>query len=236
MDFLVAAGAGPVGRWRFDEADGVAKDAATADGADDATLAGGAVRDNRGRRGLLTHDSSGNPLANPVTDKGLSLNGTTGYAATGGPALETRVRLHRFRLGPARPHDRRGNHGLALQDGARYSPFILSYSKDVGRWFFGVKETEATAVGYFGIAAKNPPVVGVSHTSRVPTTPSRRRWCCTYNGVSQGKRTAKGAWQTSGALQIGRLQVGRRPPVLLPRQHRRGRRPAEGPAAGRGRR
>ncbi len=204
VDFLVAAGAGPVGRWRFDEADGVAKDAATADGADDATLAGGAVRDDRGRRGLLTHDSSGDPLANPVTDKGLSLNGTTGYAATGGPALETRSA---YTVSAWARLDRTTGVGIvASQDGARYSPFILSYSKDMGRWFFGVKETEATAVGYFGIAAKNPPVVGVWTHLAGTYDPVTQEVVLYVNGVSQGKRTAKGAWQTSGALQIGRYK------------------------------
>lgn len=61
VDFLVSAGDGPVGRWNFGEASGAALDSATADGADNATLGGGAARDDRGRRGLITRDSQGLP-------------------------------------------------------------------------------------------------------------------------------------------------------------------------------
>lgn len=63
VDFLVSQGQGPVGRWHFDEASGVAVDSATVTGTTrrDATLYGGATRDDRGRRGLITHDAQGVP-------------------------------------------------------------------------------------------------------------------------------------------------------------------------------
>ncbi|WP_405712664.1 MULTISPECIES: LamG domain-containing protein [unclassified Streptomyces] len=205
VDFLVAAGEGPVGRWHFDEADGAAKDAATADGADDATLAGGAVRDDRGRRGLLTHDASGAPLETPVTDKGLSLNGTTGYAATGGPALETRSA---YTVSAWARLDRTSSVGIVVsQDGAHYTPFILSYSQDVGTWYFGVKEKdEATGKAYYGVKAKNPPVVGAWTHLAGTYDPVTQELALYVNGVLQGTRTAPGAWQAPGALQIGRYK------------------------------
>lgn len=204
VDFLVAAGAGPVGRWHFDEAQGAAKDAATTDGADDLTLATGAVRDDRGRRGLLTQDASGNPLATPVTDKGLSLNGSTGYAATGASALEARSA---YTVSAWARIDRTTGVGIvASQDGAHYSPFVLSYSKDMGRWFFGVKETEADNVAYHGIAAKNPPAIGVWTHLAGTYDPATQGVALYVNGVQQGAGTAPGGWEAPGALQIGRYK------------------------------
>ncbi|WP_432106215.1 LamG domain-containing protein [Streptomyces sp. bgisy091] len=206
VEFLVAAGEGPVGWWHFDEADGAAKDAATADGAEDATLAGGAVRDDRGRRGLLTRDASGDPLATPVTDKGLSLNGTTGYASTGGPALETRSA---YTVSAWARIDRTTGVGAVVsQDGGQYSPFMLSYSKDLGRWFFGVKQSEATATGYYGVGAQNPPTVGVWTHLAGTYDPGAQEVRLYVNGVSQGKNTVAASWQSAGALQIGRGKWG----------------------------
>ncbi|MGC5361654.1 LamG-like jellyroll fold domain-containing protein [Streptomyces sp. DT24] len=204
VDFLVAAGEGPVGRWHFDEASGVAKDSATADGADDATLAGGAVRDDRGRLGLITRDATGERLETPVTDRGLSLNGTGAYAATGGPALETRSA---YTVSAWARIDRTTGVGIvASQDGARYSPFILCYSKDMGTWFFGTKEKSDTNDAYFGIVAKNPPVIGVWTHLAGTYDPATGKLTLYVNGVAQGSRTVTGGWEAAGAFQIGRYK------------------------------
>ncbi|MER5745677.1 LamG domain-containing protein [Streptomyces sp. NPDC002225] len=205
VDFLVAAGEGPVGRWHFDEADGVAKDVATADGGDDAVLAGGAVRDERGRRGVITHDASGVPLDTPVTDRGLALNGTSGYAATSGSVLETRSA---YTVSAWARLDRTSSVGIvASQDGAHYSPFILDYSRDTGNWFFGVKEKdEATGKAYYGVWSKNPAVVGVWTHLTGTYDPVTQELAFYVNGVLQGGITASGAWQSPGSLQIGRYK------------------------------
>ncbi|MGW1926868.1 hypothetical protein ACWCQ0_49450 [Streptomyces massasporeus] len=91
IDFKVDIGEEPVGRWHFDEATGPAIDGSTGGGGvrQDATLGGGAVRDDRGRRGLIAYDAQGEPLKEPVNDRGLALNGTGAYAATGAPVLNT---------------------------------------------------------------------------------------------------------------------------------------------------
>ncbi|WP_406381445.1 LamG-like jellyroll fold domain-containing protein [Streptomyces sp. NBC_01618] len=205
VDFLVAAGEGPVGRWHFDEADGDAKDAATADGADDVTLAGGAVRDDRGRRGLITHDALGDLLPAPVTDKGLSLNGTTGYAATGGPALETRsaytvstwVRL-----------DSKASDAIVLsQDGAHYSPFIIWYHRQLDTWCFGTKDKdEATGNAYLGICGLKPAQLNAWTHVAGSYDPATQEVVFYVNGVLQGKRINAGTWEAAGALQIGRYK------------------------------
>ncbi|MGW0827433.1 LamG-like jellyroll fold domain-containing protein [Streptomyces sp. NPDC002845] len=93
VDFHVAVGEGETGRWHFDEESGTALDSGTAAGAPqyDATLSGGATRDDRGRRGELTQDSQGAPLQSPTTDRGLVLDGSSGHAATDGPVVDTRA-------------------------------------------------------------------------------------------------------------------------------------------------
>ncbi|MFH9735607.1 hypothetical protein [Streptomyces sp. NPDC017260] len=92
LDFMVAAGQKDIGRWHFDEVSGAALDSGAEEGTarHDATLTGGATRDDRGRRGVRTHDSLGTDLPSPVTDRGLALDGNSGYAATSGPVVDTR--------------------------------------------------------------------------------------------------------------------------------------------------
>ncbi|CAM5428497.1 hypothetical protein STANM309S_02951 [Streptomyces tanashiensis] len=87
--FKVADGAAPLGRWSFSEASGAALDSAPDGGASNATLTGLVNRDDRGRRGLITHDAEGVPLETPVTDKALVYAGTDGYASTAGPVVST---------------------------------------------------------------------------------------------------------------------------------------------------
>ncbi|WP_165984769.1 LamG domain-containing protein [Streptomyces sp. YIM 98790] len=208
FDFLVAMGDGPVARWHFGETTGPAVDSATADGAPqhDATLYGGAARDDRGRRGLLTRDSSGELLPEPVTDRGMLLDGTDDHARTAGPVLETRspytvaawVRL-----------DHKDNDQIILsQDGQQYSPFILAYLADRDIWFFGVKESdEATGRAYFGRFSVLEPQLGV-WTHVAGTYDPRTGALTLYVNGRQQYSTAyhEGSWAAPGPLQIGRYQ------------------------------
>ncbi|MBX6385627.1 MAG: laminin G domain-containing protein [Microbispora sp.] len=204
VDFLVATGAGPVGRWHFDEDSGVAVDRGT--GHHDATLSGGAVRDARGRRGEVWYDDAGNALDTPKIDQGLSLNGTTAYAATSGPVLETRsaytvaawVRL-----------DKVSDDGIVLsQDGSAYSPFLLWHEKDYGAFCFGVKEKdEDTGKAYFGVCGKNGTSRANVWTHLAGSyDPATQRVSFYVNGVPQGTTTAPGVWSATGPFEIGRYK------------------------------
>ncbi|WP_343949405.1 LamG domain-containing protein [Nonomuraea longicatena] len=205
FDLLVAAGAGPVGRWQFDEDTGAALD--TGSGRRDLALAGGAVRDNRGRRGEITHDAAGAPLPAPRTDKGLSMNGTGGYAATSAPVLETRsaytvaawVRL-----------DRKDAVGVVMsQDGAGgYTPFSLWYDKNRLSYCFGVKEKdENDGKAYFGVCAKNG-VAQLNAWTHVAGTydPATQKVAFYLNGLPQGTATAPGNWSAPGPFTVGRYK------------------------------
>ncbi|MEU7889640.1 LamG-like jellyroll fold domain-containing protein [Microbispora bryophytorum] len=205
VDFLVAAGAGPVGRWHFDEDSGAAVDRGS--GHHDATLSGGAVRDTRGRRGEVWYDDAGAALETPKADKGLGLNGTSAYAATSGPVLETRsaytvaawVRL-----------DKVSDDGIVLsQDGSGgYSPFLLWHEKDYGAFCFGVKEKdEATGKAYFGVCGKNGTSRANVWTHLAGTyDPATQKLSFYVNGVPQGTATVSGMWSATGPFEIGRYK------------------------------
>ncbi|MBC7268914.1 MAG: LamG domain protein jellyroll fold domain protein [Streptomyces sp.] len=204
VDFLVAAGEGPVGRWHFDEASGVAVDSATADGTDDATLGGGAVRDDRGRRGLLTHDAEGQPLPELVTDKGLALNGTTGYAETGAPVLETRSAYTVSAW--ARLDKGDTNASVLAQPGPEGNTFMLWYLADVKLWFFGVLDADGSTIRgrYSSYAAQT----NVWTHLAASYDPAKGELIFYVDGRRQGQPLATGttSWASNGGLQVGRYK------------------------------
>lgn len=205
VDFLVAAGEGPVGRWRFDEASGVAVDVATADGRDDATLGGAAVRDDRGRRGLITHDAEGNQLEAPVTDRGLSLNGTTGHAQTDAPVIETRSA---FTLSAWVRLDENDAYASVLsQRGPDGDPFAFFYSGGSKKWYFGIRKADGS--GYYGQPSVYAAQTGVWTHLAGSYDPAKKELKFYVDGRLQaGAVTTEGSWQSTEPLQFGRTQNG----------------------------
>jgi len=212
VDFLVAAGQGPIGRWHFDEASGVAKDSATLNGVSrhDATLGGNAVRDDRGRRGKITHDAQGEPLETPVTDRGLSLDGSGAYAATAGPVLETRSG---YTISAWARLDSKAQAGIVLsQDGQNYSAFLMWYEPSYNSWAFGVKEKDAdTGAAYYGVVGKAPATVGAWTHLAGSYDPATQTVKFYVNGTLQGTRTVSASWSATGPFNMGRyLWAGQR--------------------------
>ncbi|WP_316741106.1 LamG domain-containing protein [Streptomyces sp. MK7] len=208
IDFVVAAGEGPVGRWHFDESSGAAVDSGTATGSSrhSATLTGGAVRDGHGRRGLMTHDANGAPLAEPVTDKGLSLNGTTAYAATSTNVIDTRASYTVsawVRLNTAGS----SNQTILGQDGTFYSGFYLSYQGQYKTWTLRTSPTDASDgnISEQIVVAKQPASAGVwTHLAAVYYAP-KKQIKLYVNGLLQGTDTVAPSWEAGGPLQIGRV-------------------------------
>ncbi|WP_327187604.1 LamG domain-containing protein [Streptomyces sp. NBC_01334] len=205
VDFVVADGEKPVGQWQFGEADGTAVDSATWDGADNATPSGGAVRDDRGRRGLITRDATGVPLTTPVTDKGLALDGSTGYAATAGTVLDTAgsyTVAAWVRVDPASTK----TVTVLSQSAAttspftkKYSPFIISYG---GKWSMRVLGTDGA---FHEAAAPNAAPKGVwTYVAGVHDAVAKKVHLY-VNGKLQASVDAGTAWHADGAFQIGRL-------------------------------
>ncbi|HEY8987048.1 MAG TPA: LamG-like jellyroll fold domain-containing protein, partial [Streptomyces sp.] len=206
VDFLVSNDDQRTGRWNFGEASGVAVDTVTVDGgAQNAALAGGAVRDDRGRRGTLTRDVSGAVLETPVTDKGLSLDGTAGYAATTAPVVDTRASYTvsawaRLNGLPA------GNKTVLAQEGAYYSGFYLSYQSAVGTWTIRTSPSDDANgnISQQTVVAKQPAVAGAwTHLAMVYDA-SAKEIRLYVNGKLQGSDPVAPSWAASGPLQIGR--------------------------------
>ncbi|MEV4227086.1 LamG domain-containing protein [Streptomyces bobili] len=209
VDFLVATGPGPIGRWNFSEASGAALDSATSDGQDNATLGGGAVRDDRGRRGLINRDPQGLPLETPITDAGLSLNGSTAYAQTAAPALETRsaftvsawVRLER---------DDRNAAVLSTKDSVS-SPFLLEYAVSKKTWFFGIRQPGMTDL-YTGQYAAYPAQIGVWTHLAGTYDPATGKLMLYVDGRTQYQgQTVQGSYSSTAPLDFGRHQFSTGP-------------------------
>ncbi|MER5734420.1 LamG domain-containing protein [Streptomyces sp. NPDC002262] len=204
LAFKVARGEDPVARWHFDESSGVAVDTAFGGGGirQDATLAGGAVRDGRGRLGLVTHDEQGAPLATPVNDKGLLLNGTGGYAATSTPVLNTGLP---YTVAAWVRLDGKTQDGAVLaQDGTKSSPFLLWYEKEWDRWAFGVKEDDASTVTHANVTSQTAPLVGAWTHLAGSYDPETKEIRFYVNGKLQGAKTVPGSWSATGPFNIGR--------------------------------
>ncbi|MFJ9250054.1 LamG-like jellyroll fold domain-containing protein [Streptomyces sp. NPDC101776] len=174
VDFLVAEGPGAIGQWHFDEASGAALDTSTTVAAeqDNATLSSsGAARDGRGRRGVLTHDATGAELATPVTDTGLTVDGSAGYAATSGPVVESRSSYTVeawARMAAAPTH----NYVLLSQTGSGSTQpgFAIYYSTSYGKWIFNWHWTDSAGTAHFVRSfadTASPPVKVWTHLAGV---------------------------------------------------------------------
>uniref|UniRef100_UPI000A398FDB LamG domain-containing protein n=1 Tax=Streptomyces bobili TaxID=67280 RepID=UPI000A398FDB len=208
VEFMVGTGQDPVGRWHFDEADGAAVDSGTWDGADDATLNSGAARDDRGRRGLLTHDQTGTALATPVTDKGLSLNGTTAYAASAGTVLDTSasytvsawVRVDADVARTMTVLTQTPETGNPFSK--KYIPFGLSYAGGGDNtWSMSVLASD----GAIRKASAQQATARNVWTHVVGVHDAETKKISLYlNGKLQSSVDAGTAWKANGPLQIGR--------------------------------
>ncbi|MEG3628645.1 LamG domain-containing protein [Streptomyces poriticola] len=205
-DFLVDSGDEPVGKWHFDEESGVAVDSATVDGRDDATLFGGAARDDRGRRGVITHDADGTLLGTPVTDQGLALNGTTDYAATSTAVVDTRASYTVSAWAVLEPGVAR-NQTVLGQDGDVYSGFYLTYREADKTWTLSTSPKDATDgnIGEQKVTATQPAARGVwTHLAAVYDAEDQQIRLY-VNGRLQGSDTVSAVWAAEGPMQIGRV-------------------------------
>lgn len=207
--FKVADGAAPLGRWSFSEASGAALDSAPDGGASHATLTGLVNRDDRGRRGLITHDAEGVPLETPVTDKALTYAGTDGYASTAGPVVSTGSSYTVSAW--VRLDDGSRNNTALGQDGTMtggwYSAFYLGYRSDSKKWELRTSPKDATDgdISNQIVQSKRPAVVGAwTHLAAVYDNDAKVIKLY-VNGELQGTRTVVQSWTSTGKFQIGRV-------------------------------
>ncbi|MGW3313797.1 LamG domain-containing protein [Streptomyces sp. NPDC001073] len=213
VDFLVAEGTGAIGQWHFNEASGAALDTSTTVAADqdNATLSSsGASRDGRGRRGVLTHDATGAELATPVTDTGLTVDGSTGYAATSGPVVESRSSYTVeawARMAAAPTH----NSVLLSQTGSGSTQpgFAIYYSTSYSKWIFNWHWTDSAGTVHFvrSLAdTASPPVKVWTHLAGVYDAKAGTIQLY-VNGKAQGSPQAVPSGEPeadTGPLEFGR--------------------------------
>jgi Concanavalin A-like lectin/glucanases superfamily len=185
-DFTVGAPTAPVASWRFDEGTGTT--AADSSGTHPATLSGGAGWTRDGRVGGALH-----------------LAGSTGYAATTGPVVDTgkEFTVSAWLRAASLPT---GNMTAVSGSGASGSEFYLGYHGDVRRWSFWLQTGDADP--YLWVIANADdahPVVANAWTHLVgqydPSTGSVRLY---VNGQKAGEGAFTTPWSATGAVQIGR--------------------------------
>ncbi|MFE6770386.1 LamG domain-containing protein [Streptomyces fimicarius] len=209
VEFAVKEGDGPVARWNFAEASGTALDTSTTDPGlrDNATLTGGAVRTDQGRRGEVTvTPATDTAPAVTSTDRGVKLNGTTGYAATTGPVIDTQVSYTVAAW--VRMDTPTRNATVFGQSGVNRSPFYLGYEHTSKKWSFREVNTDAavgTPFSYQRVESKNLAVPMVwTHLAGVFNA-ADKTISLYVNGELQGTTPFTTAWSATGPLQIGRV-------------------------------
>ncbi|MFG3425382.1 LamG domain-containing protein [Streptomyces californicus] len=208
VEFVVREGDGPVARWNFAEASGAALDTSTTDPnlRDNANLAGGAARTDQGRRGEVTVTPATDMApAVTTTDSGLALNGTTSYAATTGPVIDTRASYTVAAW--VRMDNLSRNVTVMGQDGVNRSPFLLGYEHSLKKWTFREANVDAPAGSdwsYARVVSKNDAVPKVwTHLAGVFNAVDNSI-SLYVNGKLQESAPFATPWAANGPLQIGR--------------------------------
>lgn len=200
VSFKVAEGHGESGRWRFAEAEGAALDSGTSQGdRHDVVLSGGATRDERGRRGLITHDPQGVALPDPVTDRGLLLDGTAGYAATEGPVVGAGAS---YTLSAwVRPESLGSTDQVVLAQGGSGGLRLL-YDGARGTW--ALRNDTEGGPGQVTVAAGLPAVAGVWTHLAAMYDAAAGQVRLYVNGRLQAQESAVALVAEDGPLEFGR--------------------------------
>lgn len=186
--FKVAPGAGPLSQWSMDE--GTGSTAADAVGGRSATLSGSATWSDQARLG-----------------KSVQGNGTSSYAATTSPVLDTTKSFTASAW--VRLTDKSHDSVALAQAGANGSAFALSYSASVNAWVFNRYASDAVAPTNVRSTSTALPVVGVwTHLMGVYDALGQTIQLF-VNGIPQGAPVSYTTpWQATGGLQFARGQHG----------------------------
>ncbi|MFL9684743.1 LamG-like jellyroll fold domain-containing protein [Streptomyces sp. KL110A] len=207
VKFLVKEGAGPIGRWDFSEESGVALDTSTTNDAlrNNLTLtAAGATRSEHGRRGQLEEADGTKPQ-----DKALSLTpAAQGSATSSQQVVET---LSSYTLTAWARLDQAGtaNATVLAQDGARHSPFYLSYCADVETWCVRLPDKDADGASFSSqrVDALNKPQVGAwTHLGVVVDIEAEKLSLYVNGALQKSDVLTASPFASAGALKVGRAK------------------------------
>ncbi|MFG2059154.1 LamG-like jellyroll fold domain-containing protein [Micromonospora sp. NPDC048930] len=187
MVFYAGSPPGPVGDWQLNETgeDAAAVDSST--NARDAALGGGATW-NDGYDG-----------------GGLSLDGTSGYAATAGPVLDT---MKSFSVSAWVYLTDLSHNTVALtQIGDHASGLTLYYSSSYKKWIFNRTTVDADTTTFVRAISTTTPVTNTwVHLAGVYDAPAGQIRLY-VNGVLEATTAFTSPWAATGVFQIGRSRV-----------------------------
>ncbi|SNS91987.1 Carboxypeptidase regulatory-like domain-containing protein [Actinoplanes regularis] len=202
--FTVRGGTGPAAEWIFEEAAGTTTAA-------DKQLHGNTL--------TLGGDATRSPGRGSTEGGALSLNGTTGFAATSGPVTyphpdtnaTTPVRTDATFTVTARVKltatGGTGQRVAVAQSGSRTSAFTLGYSGSDNKWRFAMAGTDTDGVAYVQALSTATATAGKwVHLAGVYDS-STKKLTLYVNGVAQTTATLTGGFNATGPLTVGKSRV-----------------------------
>ncbi|MDX3641663.1 LamG-like jellyroll fold domain-containing protein, partial [Streptomyces sp. MB09-02B] len=141
-----------------------------------------------------------------VAGNALGLNGTTGYAATDRPVLNTAGSYTVSAWAKLPEGGATGNRTVLSQSGTYYSPFYLSYESEANTWSVrtSLQDVEAGNISEQVVRGTQPARPG-EWTHLVAVHDATAQQIRLYvNGRLQGTDAAPKAWEAQGAVQVGR--------------------------------
>ncbi|MFE3122433.1 LamG domain-containing protein [Streptomyces hydrogenans] len=208
VKFLVKERPGAIGRWDFadDRDPSVVPDVSPTDTfANNLTLtAAGATRTDHGRRGeLIAADGS------KSQDKALALSAASQGSATSSQQVVETLYSYTLTAWVRLAQAGSSNATVLAQDGARHSPFYLSYCANVETWCVRLpdKDADGSAFSNQRVDALNKPQVGVWTHLGVVVDTETEQLSLYVNGVPQGTAAlTAGVFASAGAFKIGRAK------------------------------
>jgi Concanavalin A-like lectin/glucanases superfamily len=193
--FWAAEGTGPVARWQMDDAAGSTQLADTAD------KSGGQASYPATPHGTYTLGGAG------LDGTALAVSGSTGYAATSGPVVNT-SRAFTVSAWVRTSSLPSGNMTAVAQSGSFGSGFYLGYQGDQHRWVFKMQTADTDPYNWmilFSDDAHLPVANAWAHLvgQYDLSTQSARLY---VNGQKVGEAAFNSLWNATGSLQIGRAQ------------------------------
>ncbi|MFE4593512.1 LamG-like jellyroll fold domain-containing protein [Streptomyces laurentii] len=154
----------------------------------------------------LTFNGGVTSGAKGINGKALTLDGTTGYAATDRPVLNTGHSYSVSAWAKLPAAGATGNRTVVSQSGTYYSPFYLSYEGAENAWSLrtSLEDVQAGNISEQRVLAKQPARLGEwAHLVAVydATAQQIRLY---VNGALQGTDAAPKTWEAQGPVQVGR--------------------------------
>ncbi len=194
-------GASPTGRATSVQPAGVAEDAAFSldEGAGARRLLGGTAREFTAELG-----GGAEPGAVGKVGTALKLNGTTAYAATAAPVIDTTESFSVSAWVKLDSKDR--NQTFLSQAGIHASGFQLYYSKTYDKWVFNQHTADTDAPDLVRAVSKDAAQPDEWTHLTGSYDADKRSLSLFVNGRLQQSVQAAPAWRATGGLEIGRLR------------------------------